>query len=213
MAPSCFDPTAPPTRESVTDKEGLPTTGSDPFSFMVWLSFVEDTIKTANPTFFELYTTAHRPHHHAQAHGCIASAEHATELATTVNPTIHTFAAPAPAKPRTATAMPDGLKAQFNAQPDLLLKYDREGFNTLDSWLTNTAMRKAFAATTGSTGRRMLIAYCTKSESRKPGTESIIKGTPRCTKETKGERSDLNRARELIAIKRTWTEVINDASL
>ena len=109
--------------------------------------------------------------------------------------------------------MPDGLKAKFNAQPDLLLKYDREGFNTLDSWLTNTAMRKAFAATTGSTGRRMLIAYCTKSESRKPGTESIIKGTPRCTKETKGERSDLNRARELIAIKRTWTEVINDASL
>ena len=57
MAPSRFDPTAPPTRDSVTDKEGLPTTGSDPFSFMVWLSFVEDTIKTANPTFFELYTT------------------------------------------------------------------------------------------------------------------------------------------------------------
>ena len=57
------------------------------------------------------------------------------------------------------------------------------------------------------------IAYCTKTESRKPGTEPVIKGQPRCTKETKGERSDLNRARELIVQKRTWTEVINDSSL
>ena len=58
-----------------------------------------------------------------------------------------------------------------------------------------------------------VIAYCTKLESRKPGTEPVIKGQPRCLAQAKGERSDLNRARELIAQKRTWTEVINDSSL
>ena len=57
------------------------------------------------------------------------------------------------------------------------------------------------------------IAYCTKLESRKPGTEPVIKGAPRCSEQSKGERSDLNRARELITRKRTWTEVINDSSL
>ena len=57
------------------------------------------------------------------------------------------------------------------------------------------------------------IAYCTKLDSRKPGTEPVIRGQPRCLKQVKGERSDLNRARELIAEKRTWTEVINDRSL
>lgn len=58
-----------------------------------------------------------------------------------------------------------------------------------------------------------VIAYCTKLESRKPGTEPVIKGQPRCLAQAKGERSDLNRARELIAQKRTWTDVINDSSL
>lgn len=57
------------------------------------------------------------------------------------------------------------------------------------------------------------IAYCTKSESRKEGTEPIVKGEPRCLKQVKGKRSDLERARTLIVEKRTWTEVINDSSL
>ena len=57
------------------------------------------------------------------------------------------------------------------------------------------------------------IAYCTKPESRKPGTEPVIKGQPRCLKQVKGERSDLNRAREIIQEHRTWTAVINDRSL
>ena len=57
------------------------------------------------------------------------------------------------------------------------------------------------------------IAYCTKVDSRKPGSEPVIKGQPRCTTQSKGERSDLNRARELISEKFTWTEVINDCSL
>jgi hypothetical protein len=57
------------------------------------------------------------------------------------------------------------------------------------------------------------IAYCTKLESRKPGTEPIIKGQPRCLKQAPGERSDLNRAREIIQAHRTWTEVINDRTL
>ena len=57
------------------------------------------------------------------------------------------------------------------------------------------------------------IAYCTKLESRKPGTEPVIKGQPRCLKQAKGERSDLNRARELIQGHRTWTDVINDRTL
>ena len=34
MAPARFDASAPPTRDSVTDTEGLPTTGSDPFKFI-----------------------------------------------------------------------------------------------------------------------------------------------------------------------------------
>ena len=129
MAPARFDAAAPPTRESVTDTEGLPTTGSDPFKFMVWLAVVEDCIKTANPNFFELYTTGRITTH---KHTVVASAEHATELSTTVNPTIYTFANPAPAKPRSTTAMPDDLKSEFSAQPDLLTKYDHEGFNTID---------------------------------------------------------------------------------
>ena len=41
------------------------------------------------------------------------------------------------------------------------------------------------------------IAYCTKLETRKPGTEPVILGKPRCLKQVKGERSDLNRAREI----------------
>jgi hypothetical protein len=49
------------------------------------------------------------------------------------------------------------------------------------------------------------IAYCTKLETRKEGTEPVIKGQPRCLKENKGERSDLNRARVLIQEKRTWS--------
>ena len=57
------------------------------------------------------------------------------------------------------------------------------------------------------------IAYCTKPESRKPGTEPVIKGQPRCLKQVKGERSDLNRAREIIQEHRTWTAVINDRTL
>ena len=57
------------------------------------------------------------------------------------------------------------------------------------------------------------IAYCTKPESRKPGTEPVIKGQPRCLKQVKGERSDLNRAREIIQEHKTWTQVINDRSL
>ena len=57
------------------------------------------------------------------------------------------------------------------------------------------------------------IAYCTKLETRKPGTEPIIHGQPRCLKQVKGERSDLNRAREIIQEHRTWTDVINDRSL
>tara|TARA_B110000967_G_scaffold41423_1_gene41330 strand:+ start:531 stop:1583 length:1053 start_codon:yes stop_codon:yes gene_type:complete len=57
------------------------------------------------------------------------------------------------------------------------------------------------------------IAYCTKPESRKPGTEPVIKGQPRCLKQVKGERSDLNRAREIIQEHRTWTQVINDRTL
>ena len=57
------------------------------------------------------------------------------------------------------------------------------------------------------------IAYCTKVESRKPNTEPVIKGQPRCMPQARGERSDLNRARVLITEKRTWTEVINDSSL
>ena len=161
MAPARFDAAAPPTRESVTDNEGQPTTGSDPFKFMVWLAFVEERIKTANPNFFELYTTGRITTH---KHTVVASAEHATELSTTVNPTLHTFASPAPVKPRTTTAMPDSLKSEFNAQPDLLIKYDREGYNTVDNWLTNTAMRKEFSRTTGSTGRRLLIALQQKKE-------------------------------------------------
>ena len=127
MAPARFDASAPPTRDSVTDTEGLPTTGSDPFKFMVWLTLVEETIKTANPIFFELYTTGRIT---TTKHTVVASAEHATELAATVNPTIYTFAAPAPVKPRTATAMPDELKTEFSAQPDLLTKYDRERGST-----------------------------------------------------------------------------------
>ena len=39
------------------------------------------------------------------------------------------------------------------------------------------------------------IAYCTKLETRKPGTEPVILGKPRCLKQVKGERSDLNRVR------------------
>ena len=57
------------------------------------------------------------------------------------------------------------------------------------------------------------IAYCTKLESRKPGTEPVVKGQPRCLKQVKGERSDLNRAREIIQVHKTWTAVINDRSL
>ena len=57
------------------------------------------------------------------------------------------------------------------------------------------------------------IAYCTKLDTRKPGTEPVIKGQPRCLKQAKGERSDLNRAREIIQDHRTWTAVINDRSL
>ena len=57
------------------------------------------------------------------------------------------------------------------------------------------------------------IAYCTKLETRKPGTEPVIKGQPRCLKQVKGERSDLNRAREIIQAHRTWTDVINDRTL
>ena len=58
------------------------------------------------------------------------------------------------------------------------------------------------------------IAYCTKLESRKPGTEPVVKGQPRCLKQqVKGERSDLNRAREIIQGHRTWTDVINDRTL
>ena len=57
------------------------------------------------------------------------------------------------------------------------------------------------------------IAYCTKLESRKPGTEPVVKGQPRCLKQVKGERSDLNRARDIIQGHRTWTAVINDRSL
>ena len=111
MAPARFDAAAPPTRESVTDTEGLPTTGSDPFKFMVWLAFVEERIKTANPNFFELYTTGRITTH---KHTVVASAEHATELSTTVSPTIYTFANPAPVKPRSTTAMPDYLKYEFS---------------------------------------------------------------------------------------------------
>ena len=57
--------TAPPTRESVTDNEGLLTTGSDPFKYMVWLAFV------AQP-FFELYTTGRITTH---KHTVVASAK------------------------------------------------------------------------------------------------------------------------------------------
>jgi hypothetical protein len=57
------------------------------------------------------------------------------------------------------------------------------------------------------------IAYCTKLESRKPDTEPVILGKPRCLKQVKGERSDLNRAREIIQEHRTWTAVINDRTL
>ena len=57
------------------------------------------------------------------------------------------------------------------------------------------------------------IAYCTKDDTRVPDAEPIIKGKPRCLKQERGERSDLNRAREIIQQKRTWTEVINDRSL
>ena len=57
------------------------------------------------------------------------------------------------------------------------------------------------------------IAYCTKLETRKPGTEPVILGKPRCLKQVKGERSDLNRAREIIQGHRTWTAVINDRTL
>ena len=57
------------------------------------------------------------------------------------------------------------------------------------------------------------IAYCTKLESRKPGTEPVVHGQPRCLKQVKGERSDLNRAREIIQEHRTWTDVINDRTL
>ena len=57
------------------------------------------------------------------------------------------------------------------------------------------------------------IAYCTKLETRKPGTEPVILGKPRCLKQVKGERSDLNRAREIIQEHRTWTAVINDRTL
>ena len=57
------------------------------------------------------------------------------------------------------------------------------------------------------------IAYCIKEDTRKPGTEPIIHGQPRCLKQVKGERSDLNRAREIIQEHRTWTDVINDRSL
>ena len=57
------------------------------------------------------------------------------------------------------------------------------------------------------------IAYCTKLDSRKPGTEPVIMGQPRCLKQVKGERSDLNRAREIIQEHKTWTQVINDRTL
>ena len=56
------------------------------------------------------------------------------------------------------------------------------------------------------------IAYCTKLESRKPGTEPLIKGQPRCLKQVKGERSDLNRAREIIQGHTTWTQVISNSA-
>ena len=173
MAPARFDAAAPPTRESVTDTEGLPTTGSDPFKFMVWLAVVEDCIETANPNFFELYTTGRITTH---KHTVVASAEHATELSTTVNPTIYTFANPAPVKARSATVMPDALKSEFSAQPDLLTKYDREGFNTIDKWLTNTAMRKEFAAATGST-HRCHIRYTGCGLARvRPGLDPAVTG-------------------------------------
>ena len=56
------------------------------------------------------------------------------------------------------------------------------------------------------------IAYCTKDESRAPGAEPVILGEPRIER-VRGERSDLNVARELILQKRTWTEVVSEPKL
>ena len=71
---------------------------------------------------------------------------------------MYTFASPAPTPARTATPLPDDLKSQYSVQPDLLVKYDRSGYNTFDGWFTNKAMRNAFHNSTGGLGKRLLTA-------------------------------------------------------
>ena len=155
MAPERYDASAPPTRASVTDPDGNPTVGSNKFQFMIFLDVAEQHIKTTNKEFWELATTGYVTTH---KYTVVYSTEQAVALSTTPDRTLYTFANPAPTPARSATPLPDDLKSQFSVQPDLLVKYDRSGFDTFDKWFTNKAMRNAFHKATGGLGKRLLTS-------------------------------------------------------
>ena len=140
-----IDPAAPPTRDSVLDSDGNPIIGSDMPKYFIWLDVVEKKLKTANPDFFELYTTGV---HTTSKHTVVTNAEHATELYDNADRPKYTFAVPSPLKAQSSAIMSEEItkSGRFSVNPDLISKIDRSGANKIDAWLENSTMRDALSA-------------------------------------------------------------------
>ena len=158
-----IDPAAPPTRDSVLDSDGNPIIGSDMPKYFIWLDVVEKKLKTANPDYFELYTTGV---HTTSKHTVVTNAEHATELYDNADRPKYTFAVPSPLKAQSSAVMSEEItkSGRFSVNPDLISKIDRSGANTIDAWLENSTMRDALSAACDGVGRKLLLLLQTKKK-------------------------------------------------
>ena len=150
-----FDPEAPPTKQTVTDSDGNPTCGSDKFHFMVFLEVAEDAMPTADKEFNELVTYGYIS---SMKGTIVASTEQAIYLASTPTPFRYSWGNPAPFVARTATPLPDELKAKgYLVLPNYLDKIDRGGCDTFLSWLSHKKTADDLRKKCASSGRQLLL--------------------------------------------------------